>query len=97
MTVLGSRIECYDITVVLKNLFFLSEKVTQQFEQVIVTYKKCKTTKNTRQWTENERELFAEVLADPGNNFAVSLEKLALKKSTNNELFSISKILLRWK
>ena len=30
MTVLGSRIECYDITVVLKNLFFLSEKVTQQ-------------------------------------------------------------------
>ena len=32
-------------------------------------------------WTENELELFAEVLANPENNFAISLEKLALKKS----------------
>ena len=43
--------------------------------------------KNARQWTENEHELFAEVLADPESNFAISLEKLALKKSANNEIF----------
>ena len=49
--------------------------------------KKSKTTKNARQWTQNELELFAEVLADPENNFAISLEKLALKKSANNEVF----------
>ena len=41
--------------------------------------KKDKTMKNASQWTENELELFAEVLADPENKFAFSLEKLALK------------------
>ena len=49
--------------------------------------KKGKTTKNTRRWTENELELFAEILADPENNFAISLEKLTLKKSAINEVF----------
>ena len=49
--------------------------------------KKSKTAKNTRQWTENELELLAEVLADPENNFAISVDKLALKKSSNNEAF----------
>ena len=49
--------------------------------------KKSKTTKNTRQWTENELELLAEVLADPENNFAISVDKLALKKSSNNKAF----------
>ena len=29
----------------------------------------------------------SEVLADPENNFAISLEKLTLKKSVNNEAF----------
>ena len=43
--------------------------------------------KNTRRLTENKLELFAEVLADPENNFAISLEKLALKKLANNEVF----------
>ena len=33
---------------------------------------------------ERELELFVEVLADPENNFAFSLEKFALKKSANN-------------
>ena len=54
--------------------------------------KKAKTTKNAGRWTKKElSELFAqalaEFLADPENNFAISLEKLALKKSANNELF----------
>ena len=31
-----------------------------------------KTTKNIREWTENELELLAEVLVDPENNFAIS-------------------------
>ena len=43
--------------------------------------------KNTRQLTENKLELFVEVLADPENNFAIALEKLALKKLANNEVF----------
>ena len=32
-------------------------------------------------------ELFAEVLADPDKKIDISLEKLALKKSANNEVF----------
>ena len=46
--------------------------------------KKDKTTKNARQWIENEPEPFAEILADPENNFTISLE--AIKKSGNNEV-----------
>ena len=49
--------------------------------------KKGKTTKNARRWTENELELFVKVLAYLENNFALSLEKFALKKSANNEVF----------
>ena len=41
--------------------------------------KKVKTMRNARQWAEKELELSAEVLADPENNFAISLEKLALR------------------
>ena len=43
--------------------------------------------KNSRRWTETELSTFAEVLADPGNSFAITLDKLALKKSANNEVF----------
>ena len=38
-----------------------------------------------RNWTDNELEEFANVLADDENAFAVSLEKLALRKSANNK------------
>ena len=38
----------------------------------------------SRNWTDNEFEEFAKLLADDKNVFAVSLEKLALKKSANN-------------
>ena len=40
-----------------------------------------------RRWTSEETELFAEVLSDPDNCYARSLQMLALKKSANNELF----------
>ena len=30
---------------------------------------------------------FSEILADPNNNYAASLEKLALKISSNNKVF----------
>ena len=46
-----------------------------------------KTTKNARRWAENELEVFAEVLADPENNFAIFLKKLAVKKLANNAVF----------
>ena len=41
-----------------------------------------------RNWTDNELEEFAKVLADDENAFAVSLEKLVLKKYADNEVFS---------
>ena len=43
--------------------------------------------KNAKRWIENEFELFAEVLGDSENNFAIFLEKLTLKKLANNEVF----------
>ena len=46
---------------------------------------KCKQSQ--RRWTKEEIEKFSDILADPTNNYAGSLEKLALKKSSNNELF----------
>ena len=52
-----------------------------------MTDKKDKNTKSTRRWTENELELFAEVLVDLENNLAISLESLTLGKSANNEIF----------
>ena len=42
--------------------------------------------KNSRRWTQEETKLFPEILSDPDNGFAESLEKLALKKSSNNEV-----------
>ena len=46
-----------------------------------------KEDKNVKRWTKEEVEKFAEVLADPANGFAFALDKLALKKSSNNELY----------
>ena len=43
--------------------------------------------KNSRRWTQEETKLFPEILPDPDNGFAESLEKLALKKSSNNEVY----------
>ena len=47
-----------------------------------------------RNWTPEETELFANVLADEENRFAASLERLALKKAANNEVFDIKKFLI---
>ena len=49
--------------------------------------KKSSAKVRCRNWTSEKTELFADVLADEDNQFAASLEKLALKKSANNELF----------
>ena len=38
-----------------------------------------------RNWTPEESEFFADVLADENNRFADNLERLALKKAANNE------------
>ena len=43
--------------------------------------------KGYRRWTQEEADIFAEILSDPDNGFAESLQKLALKKSSNNEVF----------
>ena len=43
--------------------------------------------KNSRRWSPVEIDTFADVLADTENNYAVALDKLALKKSSNNEVF----------
>ena len=51
--------------------------------------RKAGSGSNARRWTPDETEAFAEVLADPENNFALSLEQLALKKSSNNEIYDL--------
>ena len=43
--------------------------------------------KNSRRCSKEETEMFVEILADADNGFAQSLEKLALKKSSYNEVF----------
>ena len=48
--------------------------------------KKGKCKESQRRWRKEEIEKSSEILADPTNNYAASLEKLALKKSSNNEL-----------
>ena len=58
--------------------------------------KKCANQKKSRsrKWTEEELELDAIILSSEENSFASALEKLALKKSSNNEMFQhIKKIL----
>ena len=49
---------------------------------------KTVTIPRNRKWTEEENELFAKILSSDENSFASSLERLALKKSSNNEVFS---------
>ena len=49
--------------------------------------KKGKCKESQRRWTKEEIEKFSEILADPTNNYAASLEKLVLKQPSNNELF----------
>ena len=49
--------------------------------------KKSKGPKNARSWTDVEFHAYADVLADPENYFAATLDKLVLKKSSNNEVF----------
>ena len=44
-------------------------------------------SKLARRLTIEETELFPEIVADPDYGFAQSLERLALKKSSNNEIF----------
>ena len=50
----------------------------------IMSERKNKGGKPSNRWTDLELDCFAEVLADPENSFAGSLDKLALKKSSNN-------------
>ena len=40
-------------------------------------------------WTETELAYFAIVLADEKNDFAIRLDTLALKKTANNNLFTL--------
>ena len=49
--------------------------------------KKGKCKESQRCWRKEEIEKSSEILADPTNNYVASLKKLALKKSSNNELF----------
>ena len=49
--------------------------------------KKSKEPKNARRWTDVELNAYANVLANPKNSLAATLDKLALKKSSNNEVF----------
>ena len=54
--------------------------------------KKVAYKARSRNQTDNELEELAKVLADDENALAVSLKKLALEKSANNEIFYQIKI-----
>ena len=56
----GSRIECCDTTIII----IITKSDSIGLSKLSRQIKKGKTTKNARRWTENELELFAEVLAD---------------------------------
>ena len=57
--------------------------------------KEVKEPKNARRWTVSELDCFADILSDPENCFANALDKLALKKSYNNEVYEhIQKVFL---
>ena len=72
----------------MKGRFFLTESSwVINFRQKMSNSKKGKCKESQRRSTKEEIEKFSEILADPTNNYAASLEKLALKKSSNNELF----------
>ena len=45
----------------------------------------------------SQKELFAEVLVDPENNFVIFLEKLALRNQSIMKYSNISNVLFRWK
>ncbi len=47
----------------------------------------------SRKWTPDETLIFSKILADEENCFGENLEKLALKKSSNNEVFACIKII----
>ena len=44
-----------------------------------------------RRWTREEVEKFAESFSEPSNNYAVVLERLDLKKSSNSKVFECVK------
>ena len=45
--------------------------------------KKGKCKESQRRWTKEEIEKFSEILADPTNNYAASLEKLSKSRIMN--------------
>ena len=47
---------------------------------------KLASIKKARNWTEQEQELFCQILADPEHCFAVTLETKALKRTSNKEV-----------
>ena len=57
------------------------------FQQKMSNSKKRKCKESQRHWMKEDIDKFSEILADPANNYGASLEKLALKKLLNNELF----------
>ena len=57
------------------------------FQQKMSNSKKRKCKESQRRWMKEDIDKFSEILADPANNYGASLEKLALKKLLNNELF----------
>ena len=46
--------------------------------------KKGMCKESQRCWRKEEIEKFSEILADPTNNYAASLEKLGLEKTSND-------------
>ena len=59
--------------------------------------KKVVELSKARNWTELETEEFCRVLADPDFDFCLTLEKKALRKTANKEVFESIQLELRKK
>ena len=62
------------------NIIILASRKVMAASKTMMKIETMKKGMNARRWTETELHMFAEVLADSENSFAVALERLALKK-----------------
>ena len=67
-----------------ENVIIMGPKKNKIYEE---SKTKSKEPKNAQRWTDIELDTYADVLANSKNSFAATLDKLALKKSSNNEVF----------
>ena len=65
-----------------------ANQVTGNLSNQTGTSTKPTSKRTSRNWTEDEKVMFSIILADPDDDYALKLERMALNKTANSELFS---------